>query len=52
MSKYLPRQANREPGLMVHTSNASTWEANTEDYEFEANLGYKVRSCLKNELID
>jgi hypothetical protein len=49
MSKYLPRQANREPGLMVHTSNASTWEANTEDYEFEANLGYIIRAYLKKK---
>lgn len=37
-------------GVVVHAFSISAWEAKTvkqEDYEFEAGMGYIVRSCIK-----
>jgi hypothetical protein len=36
-------------GFVVYVCNPSTWEADTEDPEFEANLGYIARLCFKNK---
>jgi hypothetical protein len=36
-------------GMMMHAYNHSTQVLRQEDCEFEANLGYVVRSCLKNK---
>jgi hypothetical protein len=32
-----------KPGMVVHTYNFSTWEAEEADHEFEASLGYIAR---------
>jgi hypothetical protein len=34
-------------GVVAHTCNFSTWEAEMGDHKFKANLGYIVRPCLK-----
>jgi hypothetical protein len=33
--------------MVVHTCNPSTWEAEAEDLEFKASLGYRVKPYLK-----
>jgi hypothetical protein len=35
--------------MVVYTYNPSTWRLRKEDFEFQANLGYKVRTCLRKE---
>jgi hypothetical protein len=38
-----------EPGIMVHTSNPSTWGVEAEDQAAKASLGYTEIPCLKNQ---
>jgi hypothetical protein len=33
--------------MVVHAYNSSTQEAEEENHEFEARLGYRVRLCIK-----
>jgi hypothetical protein len=35
--------------MMTHICNPSTWEAEAEDYMFEASLSYIVRCSLKTK---
>jgi hypothetical protein len=40
---------NMQPGVVVHACNPSTGMQSRKDHEFEASLGYRERSCLKNK---
>ena len=35
---------------LVHTCDPKSWEADTEDEEFEASLAYRVRLCPEKQL--
>jgi hypothetical protein len=38
-----------KPGMVMHACNHSTLRLKPEDFEFEASLGYLVKSCLKKQ---
>jgi hypothetical protein len=41
------KNQNLGPGVVIHACNPSSQRLRQEDHEFEANLGYIVKSCLK-----
>jgi hypothetical protein len=38
-----------KPGVVVHTCNPALWRLKQEDREWQANLGYIARPCLKKK---
>jgi hypothetical protein len=43
------RKTFKSQAVVAHAFNPSTWEAETDEVEFQDSQGYREKPCLKNK---